>query len=130
MTNLTGKTALVTGGSRGIGRASALALAKAGAQVLVHYGSNEKAADAVVAEIRAAGGHAEKVAADLLAPDGPHRLTQPERARTPSSPRSVRPVATPRKSRRTFSRRTDHIGWRNACAPSSATVWTFWLQTQ
>jgi NAD(P)-dependent dehydrogenase (short-subunit alcohol dehydrogenase family) len=80
MTNLTGKTALVTGGSRGIGRASALALAKAGAQVLVHYGSNEKAADAVVAEIRAAGGHAEKVAADLLAPDGPHRLAKRVRA--------------------------------------------------
>src|SRR5208337_4309440 len=38
MLNLSGKTALVTGASRGIGRASALALAKAGAQVLVHYG--------------------------------------------------------------------------------------------
>ncbi|WP_256443080.1 MULTISPECIES: SDR family NAD(P)-dependent oxidoreductase [unclassified Bradyrhizobium] len=34
-----GKTALVTGGSRGIGRATAIALAEAGAQVLVHYGS-------------------------------------------------------------------------------------------
>lgn len=38
MPNLSGKTALVTGGSRGIGRASALALARAGARVLVHYG--------------------------------------------------------------------------------------------
>ena len=38
MTTLSGKTALVTGASRGMGRASALALAKAGAQVLVHYG--------------------------------------------------------------------------------------------
>jgi 3-oxoacyl-[acyl-carrier protein] reductase len=37
MSNLKGKTALVTGASRGIGRASALALAQAGAQVLVHY---------------------------------------------------------------------------------------------
>jgi NAD(P)-dependent dehydrogenase (short-subunit alcohol dehydrogenase family) len=37
MSNLSGKTALVTGASRGIGRASALGLAKAGAQVLVHY---------------------------------------------------------------------------------------------
>ena len=74
MSNLSGKTALVTGASRGIGRASALALAKAGAQVLVHYGSGEKAAAAVVAEIRQAGGRAEKVAADLRAPDGPHAL--------------------------------------------------------
>ncbi|WP_420998439.1 SDR family NAD(P)-dependent oxidoreductase [Cupriavidus sp. 30B13] len=74
MTNLSGKTALVTGASRGIGRASALALARAGAQVLVHYSSNEKAADAVVAEIRAAGGNARKVAADLRAADGPHAL--------------------------------------------------------
>src|SRR5258707_7052171 len=80
MVNLSGKTALVTGASRGIGRASALALAKAGAQVLVHYGSGEKAAAAVVAEIRQSGGRAEKVAADLRAPDGPHALAARVRA--------------------------------------------------
>ena len=80
MVNLSGKTALVTGASRGIGRASALALAKAGAQVLVHYGSGEKAAAAVVTEIRQAGGRAEKVAADLRAPDGPHTLATRVRA--------------------------------------------------
>jgi len=76
MSNLSGKTALVTGASRGIGRASALALAKAGAQVLVHYSSSEKEAEAVVAEIRQAGGRAEKVAADLRAPNGPHALAK------------------------------------------------------
>jgi 3-oxoacyl-[acyl-carrier protein] reductase len=80
MSNLSGKTALVTGASRGIGRASALALAKAGAQVLVHYGSGAKEADAVVAEIRKAGGRAEKVVADLSAPDGPHILAKAVRA--------------------------------------------------
>jgi len=80
MTNLAGKTALVTGASRGIGRASALALASQGAQVLVHYGSGEKAADAVVAEIRAAGGNAQKVAADLRDADGPHALAKRVRA--------------------------------------------------
>jgi len=80
MTNLTGKTALVTGASRGIGRASALALAKSGAQVLVHYGQSAKEAEAVVAEIRRAGGRAEAVAADLAAPDGPHKLAQRVRA--------------------------------------------------
>jgi NAD(P)-dependent dehydrogenase (short-subunit alcohol dehydrogenase family) len=42
MTKCNGKTALVTGASRGIGRASALALAKAGAQVLVHYVNGAK----------------------------------------------------------------------------------------
>jgi nucleoside-diphosphate-sugar epimerase len=51
MPNLSGKTALVTGASRGIGRASALALAAAGAQVLVHYGRGATEADGVVAEI-------------------------------------------------------------------------------
>jgi NAD(P)-dependent dehydrogenase (short-subunit alcohol dehydrogenase family) len=76
MSALSGKTALVTGASRGIGRASALALAKAGAQVLVHYSSSEKEAEAVVAEIRKLGGRAEKVAADLRAPDGPHALAK------------------------------------------------------
>jgi 3-oxoacyl-[acyl-carrier protein] reductase len=80
MPNLSGKTALVTGASRGIGRARALALAKAGAQVLVHYGTGEKAAAEVVAEICRAGGRAEKVAADLRAPDGPHVLATRVRA--------------------------------------------------
>ena len=80
MVDLSGKTALVTGASRGIGRASALALAKAGAQVLVHYGSGAKAAAAVVEEIRQAGGRAESVAADLRAPDGPHVLARSVRA--------------------------------------------------
>jgi NAD(P)-dependent dehydrogenase (short-subunit alcohol dehydrogenase family) len=80
MLNLSGKTALVTGASRGIGRASALALAKAGAQVLVHYGTGESQAAAVVAEIRQAGGRAEKVAADLRASDGAHALAARVRA--------------------------------------------------
>jgi len=74
MTKLSGKTALVTGASRGIGRASALALAKAGAQVLVHYGRGAAEAEAVVKEIRDAGGRADAVAADLATADGPHRL--------------------------------------------------------
>ena len=80
MANLSGKTALVTGASRGIGRAIALSLAKNGAQVLVHYSRGEKEADAVVADIRQAGGKAEKVTADLRAADGPHALA--ERVRT------------------------------------------------
>jgi NAD(P)-dependent dehydrogenase (short-subunit alcohol dehydrogenase family) len=77
---LSGKTALVTGASRGIGRATALTLAQAGAQVIVHYGSAEKEATAVVTEIRNAGGTAEKVAADMRAADGPHQLAERVRA--------------------------------------------------
>jgi 3-oxoacyl-[acyl-carrier protein] reductase len=76
MTTLSGKTALVTGASRGIGRASALALAKAGAQVLVHFGQGKAEAAAVVTEIRKAGGRADAVAADLAAPEGPHKLAK------------------------------------------------------
>jgi 3-oxoacyl-[acyl-carrier protein] reductase len=76
MNNLSGKTALVTGASRGIGRATALALAEAGAQVIVHYSTAEKEADAVIAAIRNKGGRAEKVNADLALKDGPHRLAE------------------------------------------------------
>jgi 3-oxoacyl-[acyl-carrier protein] reductase len=77
---LAGKTALVTGGSRGIGRAAALALGRAGAQVLVHYGRAAKEAEEVAAQIRAAGGRADVVTADLSAPDGPHKLAKQVRA--------------------------------------------------
>jgi 3-oxoacyl-[acyl-carrier protein] reductase len=74
MTTLANKTALVTGASRGIGRATALALAAAGARVIVHYGRNADEAKAVVEQIRANGGRADAVAADLAAPDGAHVL--------------------------------------------------------
>jgi 3-oxoacyl-[acyl-carrier protein] reductase len=76
MRNLSGKTALVTGASRGIGRASALALAAAGAQVLVHYGRGADEADGVVSEIRKAGGRGDAIAADLARADGPHKLAK------------------------------------------------------
>lgn len=62
---LAGKVALVTGGSRGIGRAIAEVLAADGATVAVHYGSNRAAADEVVAGISANGGKAFVVGADL-----------------------------------------------------------------
>src|ERR1700720_1640993 len=80
MPNLSGKTALVTGASRGIGRASALALAASGAQVLVHYGRGTAEANAVVAEINNSGGRADAITADLATSDGPHKLAQQVRS--------------------------------------------------
>ncbi len=65
MFDLTGKVALVTGGSRGIGRAASLALAKRGAQVVINYVSNEGAAREVAESIQAAGGKAELVQFDV-----------------------------------------------------------------
>ena len=63
--SLSGKTALVTGASRGIGRAIALTLAEAGADVIVNYAGNEQAAEAVVQEIRALGRRSEKIQANV-----------------------------------------------------------------
>jgi 3-oxoacyl-[acyl-carrier protein] reductase len=77
---LEGKTALVTGASRGIGRAIALLLAERGAQVLVHYGRGKAEADEVVAAITRSGGRARTVQADLSAPQGPHALAEEVRA--------------------------------------------------
>ena len=70
MFDLTGKVALVTGGSRGIGRAAALALAKQGAQVVINYVSNEGAARDVAETIEKAGGKAEIVQFDVGSGDG------------------------------------------------------------
>ncbi|AZM91103.1 MULTISPECIES: SDR family oxidoreductase [Streptomyces] len=65
---LKGKTALVTGGGRGIGRAVAERLARDGALVAVHYGHNEAAAKETVAAIEAAGGRAFALGAELGVP--------------------------------------------------------------
>lgn len=69
-----GKVALVTGASRGIGRAIALRLAQDGALVAVHYGSNGEAAEEVVREIEHAGGAAFAIGADLASMEGVEAL--------------------------------------------------------
>lgn len=65
MDDLTGKVALVTGASRGIGAASAIALAKAGCDVAVNYRTHGDEAEAVCEQIRAAGRRALAVCADV-----------------------------------------------------------------
>jgi NAD(P)-dependent dehydrogenase (short-subunit alcohol dehydrogenase family) len=76
MTTLQNKTALVTGASRGIGRATAAALARAGAHVLVHYGRSTQEAESLVAEIQTKGGRATAISVDLEAPDGASLLAK------------------------------------------------------
>jgi 3-oxoacyl-[acyl-carrier protein] reductase len=80
MTTLQNKTALVTGASRGIGRATALALAEAGAHVLVHYGRSKQEAESLVVEIQRKGGHADPISADLGTPEGAALLAKQARA--------------------------------------------------
>ena len=65
MGDLSGKTALVTGASRGIGAAIALKLASQGAAVAVNYAGSEAAAAAIVAQIESAGGRAVAIQADV-----------------------------------------------------------------
>jgi NAD(P)-dependent dehydrogenase (short-subunit alcohol dehydrogenase family) len=80
MATLQGKTALVTGASRGIGRAIASALAEAGAHVLVHYGRSRQEAESLVACLHSKGGRADAIGADLLAPDGATLLAKQVRS--------------------------------------------------
>lgn len=71
---LQGKVALVTGGSRGIGAEIARTLAREGARVALNYNASAEAAEALVAELRAAGAEAEAYQADVSDPEQAVRL--------------------------------------------------------
>lgn len=72
--DLSGRTALVTGGSRGVGRATALLLARAGADVAIGYRSREEDAEATVEEIRRLGRRAIAHSGDLTRPEDARAL--------------------------------------------------------
>jgi len=74
------KTALVTGTSRGIGRATALALAETGVHVLVHYRRSTQEAQSVVENIQSTGGRADAIRADLATPEGASSLAKEARS--------------------------------------------------
>jgi 3-oxoacyl-[acyl-carrier protein] reductase len=80
MTTLQGKIALVTGASRGIGRATASALANAGAHVLVHYGRSAQDAGSLVAGILSQDGRADAIRADLGTAEGAALLAKEVRS--------------------------------------------------
>ena len=74
MIDLSGLTALITGGSRGIGRAAALLLARSGADVAITYHTRARDADATAAEVRSLGRRAFVVGGDLADPEVAQRL--------------------------------------------------------
>jgi len=82
--SFTGKHALVTGGSRGIGRGIALKLAEGGARVAIHYYQNREAAEATLGKIRALGSDGFVVQADVRKPEEIRRMFQQVRSEFPA----------------------------------------------
>ena len=78
--NFSGKTVLITGGTRGIGKAAAIRLASEGAKLALSYHSRSEDANDTIAEIQAAGGEAIAVGGDVAKPDEAARIVEESRA--------------------------------------------------
>lgn len=76
MTSTCKRIALITGASRGIGRATAIALANTGTRVIIHYGRSESEADALRKEIETSGGQADLLSVDLALTNGATQLAE------------------------------------------------------
>lgn len=121
MGKLSGKTALVTGASRGIGRAAAVALAHAGARVLVHYGQAEAEAEAVVAEIKSAGGRRQSFSLRLDQGRDRHTRQQLEH-QDQCAAGSVGSLA---ETSLQILTRSIALAWPSALAPALRNLWNF-----
>jgi 3-oxoacyl-[acyl-carrier protein] reductase len=112
MTDLAGRTALVTGSSRGIGRAVALELARAGARVVVH-GRTAAGAEETAALLAANGRHAGTVLADLAQPGAVERLAAEAVATAPAIDAAVlvagADVLTGEPARWSYERKLDEL---------------------
>jgi 3-oxoacyl-[acyl-carrier protein] reductase len=112
MTDLAGRTALVTGSSRGIGRAVALELARAGARVVVH-GRTAAGAEETAALLAASGRHAGTVLADLAQPGAVERLAAEAVATAPAIDAAVlvagADVLTGEPARWSYERKLDEL---------------------
>lgn len=110
-TDFAGKTVLITGGTRGIGRATAVRLAGEGAAVAVNYLSRRSEADELLSELKATGARAVAVAGDVSKPEDAKRIVESARA-------SLGPIDI-----------LVHCAATSIVEPASQVTWETWKRT-
>lgn len=109
--SLTGRAVLVTGGTRGIGRAISIQLARAGASVIANYARNEESAESLAAEAAAAGLAVQTLRADLTLPKGVASVQERIAALDPDVPLSIVHCAATGVHRRVEELTLRHWDW-------------------